>query len=265
MSSKYARIYRLVRRKWSRYEAERGVARTGVASSEQRAASGGAVQSRRLLTTDPLVESDPETLELLFARHGYVFMWLHRSGTGLSAAQGVMDGDQMASALTSQGIEARNQVQLRLLENEQMNAATTALATLRARADVDTRRIGVVGYSFGGSLSVLMSARDPEIRATVIFGVAAASWDQSPELRQRLLAAVGRASAPALFIHAENDYSTNPGRALSAEMQRLKKPQALKIYPPFGSDTRAGHNLVFLSVGTWESDVFTFLDAQLRR
>ena len=47
-------------------------------------------------------------------------------------------------------------------------------------------------------------------------------------------------------------------------MQRLGKPHALKIYPRFGADTRAGHNLVFRSVRTWEVDVFAFLDARLR-
>lgn len=216
-------------------------------------------------TSDPLPVTEPETIGPVFARHGYLFFWLHRQGTGLSSAQGVSDGDQMARALQVGGVEGRNRVQLQLLENEQMNEATAALARLRARADVDLRRVGVVGHSFGGSLSVLMAARDPEIRAAVIFGGAAASWNQSAVLRERLLAAVGRMSAPALFIHAENDYSTAPGSALTAEMQRLGKPHALKIYPPVGADTRAGHNLVFRSVRTWESDVFAFLEAQLRR
>jgi len=45
----------------------------------------------------------------------------------------------------------------------------------------------------------------------------------------------------------------------------LGKPQALKIYGAFGPDTRTGHNIVFESVRTWESDVFAFLDACLRR
>jgi dienelactone hydrolase len=201
-------------------------------------------------TDDPLPPSEPETLGPVFARHGYVFLWLHRQGTGLSGAQGVSDGNQMARALQAEGGEGRNRVQLQLLENEQMNEATAGLAGLRARADVDARRIGVVGHSFGGSLSVLMAARDPEIRAAVIFGGAAASWNESAALRERLLGAVGRMSAPAFFIHAENDYSIAPGPALAAEMQRLGKPHALKIYPPFGADTRAGHNLVFRSVRT---------------
>jgi hypothetical protein len=89
-----------------------------------------------------------------------------------------------------------------------------------------------------------MAAWDPEIRAAVIFGGTAGSWNQSAVLRDHLLAAVGRMSAPALFIHAENDYSTAPGLALTGEMQRLGKPHALKIYPAVGADTRAVHNLV---------------------
>lgn len=216
-------------------------------------------------TAEPLPRSDPETLGPVFARHGYVFLWLHRQGTGLSAGQGMSDGDQMAHALQAKGNEARNRVQVRLLEGEQMNEATAALARLRARADVDAGRIGVVGHSFGGSLSLLMAARDPQIRAAVIFGGGAGSWDRSALLREHLLAAIERMSAAALFIHAENDYSTAPGRALAAELQRLGKPHALKVYPPFGTDTRTGHNLVFGSVRTWESDVFAFLDTYLRR
>jgi carboxymethylenebutenolidase len=216
-------------------------------------------------TDDPLPPSDPETLGSVFARHGYVFLWLHRQGIGMSSGEGIADGDQMARALRATGVEGRNRVQLQLLEHESLNEAVAALSRLRGRADVQARLIGVVGHSFGGSLSVLMAARDPEIRAAVIFSGAAGSWNQSPALRDRLLAAVGRMSAPTLFIHAQNDYSTAPGAALADEMRRLGKPYVLKIYPPFGPDTRAGHNLIFRSVPTWESDVFAFLDAHLPR
>jgi carboxymethylenebutenolidase len=216
-------------------------------------------------TDDLLPPSDPEILGSVFARHGYVFLCLYRQGIGLSSGQGVSDGDQMARALQAKGVEGRNRTQLRLLENDELREASAALAQLRVRNEVDARRIGVVGHSFGGSLSLLLARRDPEIRAAVIFGGAAGSWDQSSVLRERLLAAVGRMSAPALFVHAENDYSTAPGSALAAEMQRLSKPNALKIYPPFGADARAGHNLIFRSVATWESDVFAFLDEHLRQ
>ena len=213
----------------------------------------------------PLPSAEPETIGPVFARHGYVFLWLHRQGTGLSSAQGVSEGDQMGRAFQAEGVAGRNRVQLQLLDRERMNEANAALARLRARADVDARRIAVVGHSFGGSLSVLMAAQDPEIRAIVVFGGAAGSWTRSEALRERLLAAVRRMSATALFIYAKNDYSTAPGTALATAMQGIGKPHALKIYPPFGADSQAGHNLVFRSVPTWEADVFAFLDAQLRR
>jgi carboxymethylenebutenolidase len=214
---------------------------------------------------DPLPPSEPQTLGPLFARHGYVFLWLHRQGTGLSIGRGTADGDRMARAFDAEGVPGRNRVQLELLENEDMNEAAAALARLRGRADVDAHRLGVVGHSFGGSLAILMAARHSELRAVVIFGGAANSWNQSAALRERLLAAVAGMSAAALFIHAGNDYSTAPGTALAAEMERRGRPHALRIYPPFGTDARAGHNLIFRSVRTWESDVFAFLDDHLRQ
>lgn len=216
-------------------------------------------------SSDPVPPSAPATIGPVFARHGYVFLWLHRQGTGLSRGQGVSDGDQMARAQRlGGGVEARNRVQIELLEGEQLSEATAALTRLRGRADVDRRRIAVVGHSFGGSLSLVMAARDPEIRAVVSFGGAAGSWTQSPMLRERLLGDVDHLSASVLFVHAANDYSTAPGRVLSDEMQQRGKPHVLKIYPPFGPDTRTGHNLVFGSVLTWEADAFAFLDEQLR-
>jgi hypothetical protein len=47
-------------------------------------------------------------------------------------------------------------------------------------------------------------------------------------------------------------------------MEGLHKPHLLKVYPPFGSTSYEGHNIVHLDVELWESDVFGFLDARLR-
>jgi carboxymethylenebutenolidase len=212
---------------------------------------------------DPLPSSYPETMGTTFARHGYVFLWLHREGTGLSNGRGDAEGDQMARAMRSGGVDARNRVQMQLLEHDSMDAAEAALAQLRARQDVDAARTAVVGHSFGGSLSLLLAARDTGVRGLVIFGGAAGSWSQSAALRASLITAVRRLSAPALFIHAANDYSTASGSALAAEVNGLGKLSALKIYPPFGPDPRAGHNFLFMSVGTWERDVFEFLKTAL--
>lgn len=211
--------------------------------------------------TQALTPSDAATLGSVFAQHGYVFLFLYRQGIGLSKGQGTADGELMSRAAETEGVEARNRVQMQLLEGEELAEASAALAYLRTRSFVDANRIVLVGHSFGGSLSLLMAARDARIRAVVLFGAAAASWGQSPALRTKLLGAVARTEAPVLIVHARNDYSIAPGQALAAEMQRLRKPHALKIYPPFGTSAAEGHNIVFRGAPTWESDVFAFLRA----
>jgi dienelactone hydrolase len=215
-------------------------------------------------TDDAISPKEPGILGSVFARHGYVFLFLFRQGIGLSAKEGPADGELMDRALTSGGQEAKNRVQLELLDAESADAFA-ALAFLRALPQVDSHRVAIAGHSFGGSITVQMGASDPGIRAAVVFGGAAASWGPSPPLRARLLDAAGRAPAPVMFIYAANDYSTAPGEALTAEMQRRGKPCTLKIYPASGATAREGHNLVYRSVRTWEPDVFAFLDPLLKR
>jgi acetamidase/formamidase/dienelactone hydrolase len=206
----------------------------------------------------------PAILGPLFARHGYAFLFLFRQGIGLSADQGTADGDLMARAFAQHGNEARNRVQLDLLNGEQLDEVRAGLQYLLHHREVDARRVGVVGHSFGGSLSLVLASSAPQVRATVVFAPGAASWERSPGLQQRLKAAVRRTGTPVLFVFAENDYSIAPGTVLAEEMERTRTPHALKIYPPLGTTAAEGHNLVFRGVSTWEADVFAFLDAQLR-
>jgi dienelactone hydrolase len=112
---------------------------------------------------DLLPSSAAETLGSVFARHGYVFLWLYRQGIGMSNGQGTADGDQMARGLEAEDVEGRNRVQLQLLEHEELNEAAAALTLLRGRADVDARRLAIVGHSFGGSLSLLLAAGNSDI------------------------------------------------------------------------------------------------------
>lgn len=202
---------------------------------------------------------EAETLGPVFARHGYVFLYLCRQGVGPSRGQGTPAGDVMARAAGEGGQEARNRVQLQLLQNEELNEGLAGLSFLRGLPEVESRRIMVAGHSFGGSLSLFIAERETRVRAAVVFAAAAGSWDQSSELRSRLLAAVRRTRAPVLFVHAANDYSIAPGPALAAEMQRLGKPHGLKIYPAFGRDDRDGHNFHYRNAVAWESEVFAFL------
>ena len=156
-------------------------------------------------------------------------------------------------------------MQLRLLENREMSDAVAGLAFVRALPAVDPARIAIVGHSFGGSLTLLLAEHEPNLRAVVIFSGVGYSWDRSSELRERLLTAVEHIRAPVFFIHAANDYSVAPGKALDARLQQLGKPHRLEIYPPIGRTPDDGHAFPFLGVNIWEPDVFAFLDKHMRR
>jgi carboxymethylenebutenolidase len=210
-------------------------------------------------------EQNAEKLGPAFARHGYVFLYLFRRGVGLSSDQGANAVDLMNSESAARGLEARNALQLQLLDNREMGDALSALKFLRALPYVDAKDVALVGHSFGGSLTVLMAEREPNLRAVVVFSGAGYSFDRSPELRARLLAAVDHIAAPVFFIHAENDYSLSSGKVLDARRQQIGKPHRLKIYPPIGHTVDDGHDFLHLGVNIWESDVFAFLDENMQR
>ena len=217
-------------------------------------------------TVDALIGPITPTFLLgqVFARNGYIFFALFRSGVGLSKGQGESTQDLLLRALKEKSLEERNTLQVRLLETEQLDQVIAGVTILMGRRDVDTNRVAVLGHSFGGSLALLLAERDPRLKVVVDFGGGAKSWDRSVQLRSRLTEAVSHISAPILFIHAKNDYSTAPGDSLGVVMDRLKKPHSVIIYPPFGNNTDAGHNFVFLGISIWEPDVLGFLYERLR-
>jgi dienelactone hydrolase len=203
-------------------------------------------------------------LARVFTNHGYVFMALFRRGEGLSADQGVFIGNLLERERVANGDEAATRLQVQLLESDHLEDALAGLAFLRAAAQVDPRRVAVVGHSFGGSLSLLVAERDRSLRAVVSFAGAAGSWEGSPDLRARLMTAVGGLTAPVLFVYSTNDFSVAPGTALDAEMARLSKIRRLELFPPFGKTAEEGHGFVYLGAPHWERDVFSFLDDYMK-
>jgi dienelactone hydrolase len=205
----------------------------------------------------------PRVLGPVFARHGYVFLYLFRRGAGLSASQGTDSVELMNRALAEKGQDGRNHIQLQLLDAE-LTDVLAGLSFLRSRADVDATRIACVGHSFGGSLALLLGAREPQLKAIVLFGAATGNWNDSPPLQSRLLAAA-RGNVPVLFAYTANDYTTAPAKVLSAEMTRLGRPNRVEIYPPVGKTAAEGHDFIHTAVSMWEPGVFAFLEEHTQK
>ena len=216
-------------------------------------------------STGRVDQRHPELLGPLFAKHGYLFLYLFRRGDGLSRGQGVPSADRMDSAAAAGGQVARNDLQLQLLEGDELNDALAGLGFLRGRPDVQAGRLAVVGVSFGGSLTLLVAERDSTLRAAVAFATAGYSWERSPPMRARLLEAADRTRVPIFFIHAANDYTVASAQALGSEMTRHGKSNRVKIYPAVGNTPEEGHDFIDLGVRTWEADVFGFLNQYVRQ
>jgi len=208
--------------------------------------------------------SQVKILGELFARHGYLFFALFRRGEGLSLDQGIQITQLLERERTAKGSEAADQLQVRLLEGRELTDALAGLAKLKSISTVDSNRIGVVGHSFGGSLSLLLASRDTTLKGAVNFAGAAGSW-KLLHLQRVLIDAVERLNTAVFFAFAANDYSVEPGNILNAKMAAKRKIHQLKIFPSFGKSADEGHNIIYDAIDQWESDVFAFLDKYVKR
>jgi carboxymethylenebutenolidase len=212
----------------------------------------------------PITEA-AEKLAPLFLKHGFAFLYLFRRGQGLSADQGPFIQDILKREEITKGKEARQHLQFVLATTDHLDDVMAGLSFLKAATAIEPKRIAIAGHSFGGQLTPLAAERDNTLCATVAFAAAANSWERSSELRDRLLAAADKATAPIMLIQAANDYSIAPGHALADELERLHKPHLLKIYPAVGRISDDGHNFLYLAIPQWEDDVFRFLDEHVKR
>jgi len=201
----------------------------------------------------------------VFIKHGYAFLFLFRRGQGLSSDQGAFITEVLQREKAAKGDEARERLQFVLLTTDHLDDTMAGLSYLKKQPSVDARRIAVVGHSFGGQLTLLAAEYDSGLRAAVTFGAAAASWEGSPQIRELLLTAIRKTTVPIMLLHAENDYSAAPGKALDSELARLGKAHLLKIYPSFGKTPDEGHMSVYTDITEWEPDVFRFLDQYVGR
>jgi dienelactone hydrolase len=112
----------------------------------------------------------------MFAADGYVVFFPFRRGQGLSEGQGTAWAAQLTQEGLAPGDSAFFRRMTELLVTTQLADVRAAIAAMRARREVNPRRVVVSGISFGGILTLLAAEADSTLRAAVAFAPAAMNW-----------------------------------------------------------------------------------------
>jgi dienelactone hydrolase len=151
-------------------------------------------------------------------------------------------------------------------ETDDVLAAIDYLRTIRF---ADTERMGIMGWSFGGIVTMLAVSRSTAFLAAIDQAGGALSWHGNAHVRSALVAAAEKAATPTLFMVAKNDRTTLSITTLAEIFKKRDVPHRMVIYEPFtpaqGTRVAAPGHAVFSAqgAGVWESDVVQFLDRYL--
>ena len=193
----------------------------------------------------------------MLARAGYVALVPERRGYGKS------DGEVWWKETGND--EGRLIVRLQA-ETDDVLAAVEYLRTVKS---VDSGRLGIMGWSFGGIVTMLAVSRSGAFRAAVNQAGGALSWDGSPVLRDALAGAARKTATPTLLMVARNDRTTSSITTLADIFKTRGLPHQMVIYEPFtprpGTRVLAPGHAVFSAqgLGVWETDVVRFLGRYL--
>ena len=195
----------------------------------------------------------------MLAEAGYVVLVPERRGYGTS--DGMLFSEEVGTDPGERFVKR--------MEDE-AGDVLAAVEYLKTLSEVDAHRIGLVGWSLGGIVSVLAASRSTGIGAVVNQAGASLTWDASPAIQKALLEAAAKIRVPLLGMVAENDRTT---KAVEAVVESAKKgggAARLVVYPKYTPPENPrqispGH-LIFAADGMdiWRGDVLRFLGDALK-
>ena len=193
----------------------------------------------------------------MLAHSGYIVVVPERRGYGKS------DGPTFGEAVgEDRGPRFVARVQ------EETDDMLAAVEFIKALPYADANRMGVMGWSFGGIVSVFAASRSSAFRVVVDQAGAALTWDHSPAMQAALKKAAGKIQIPLLGMVAKNDRTTESVKAVVHEAEAHGATAKLIVYPSFtprdATGVAPGH-MIFGKEGwqVWEEDVKKFLGTYL--
>ncbi len=149
---------------------------------------------------------------------------------------------------------------------EESGDVLAALDYLKTVPGLDPSRIAIMGWSFGGMVSVFAASRSDRFFAVVDQAGGSLTWPRSPAIQSALPDAAKKIRAPILCMVAENDATTESVKRVCEAARKKGTAATLTIYPPFTPpqvppNVAPGH-MIFSAAGLsrWGSDVVAFLD-----
>lgn len=154
--------------------------------------------------------------------------------------------------------------------HEETDDVLAAVDYLRTLPFVDPKRIGIMGWSFGGIVTMFAVSRSPTFAVAINQAGAALTWNGNAEVRSALIAAAEKVTTPTLLLVAENDRTTASITTLGEIFKKRGVAHQMVIYGPFLPQPQTfasgtpGHQLFSAQgVNVWQGDVLEFLSRYL--
>jgi dienelactone hydrolase len=206
------------------------------------------------------VEQPAPFIGRVFTNAGYAVLVPERRGYGKS------EGPMLREEI---GVDLDQKLLSRL--REEAGDVLAATESLKAEPFVDTARVGIMGWSFGGVASVFAARNNRAFFAVVDQAGGALTWARSRPLQTALREAAAQIPSPILCMDAENDATTDAVKNVCDAARARGVSADLRIYPPFQptqnlANVAPGH-LLFSGQGVsiWAKDVVTFFDSHRPR
>jgi dienelactone hydrolase len=148
-------------------------------------------------------------------------------------------------------------------ESDDVLAAFEYLKTVPA---IDASRVAIMGWSFGGIVTVFAASRNEHFFAVVDQAGGSLSWSRSRALQAALPEAARRIKVPILCMGATNDATTDAIKSVCSAAKASGTPATLTIYPAFtparSVEKIAPGHLIFSAEGVpnWGKEVVAFLN-----